>query len=148
MQEDHQHADQMILHASSVAVGERAALIIGASGQGKSTLALQLMAFGAVLVSDDQTQIHPREGALWVRAPTAIFGLIEARGVGLLEVTPCETARVHVIIDMDHTETRRLPELRSRVIAGCEIPCLHKVDSPAFPAAVLQYLKTERREPS
>ncbi|WP_159978251.1 HPr kinase/phosphorylase [Roseobacter cerasinus] len=138
----------MILHASCVAVGERAALIVGASGQGKSTLALQMMALGAALVSDDQTQIDRRQETLWVSAPPAISGLIEARGVGLLEATPIKTARVYAVIDMDHTETRRLPELQTRVIAGIGIPCLHKVDSPAFPAAVLQYLKTGRREPS
>jgi HPr kinase/phosphorylase len=41
--------DDTILHASCVALNGRAVLITGKSGSGKSALALQLMAYGAML---------------------------------------------------------------------------------------------------
>ena len=46
-----------ILNASCVAWQGRGALILGRSGAGKSALALQLMALGADLVSDDRTEL-------------------------------------------------------------------------------------------
>lgn len=135
------------LHASCVAVKGRAALILGASGRGKSALALQLMAFGADLVADDRTLITREGDVLWATAPKALSGMIEARSVGLLNARPITTAKVHVIIDMDVMETDRLPLPHSRVIGGVSCECLHKVDSPYFPAAVLQYLREGRRDP-
>ena len=65
---------QSILHASCVAIQGRAVLIIGASGRGKSGLALQLMAFGAKLVSDDRTEVVLEQGKLIARAPATIGG--------------------------------------------------------------------------
>ena len=43
------------IHASCVAIDGRALLIEGASGDGKSDLALRLIDRGATLVSDDYT---------------------------------------------------------------------------------------------
>ncbi|MFQ5437976.1 MAG: HPr kinase/phosphorylase, partial [Paracoccaceae bacterium] len=45
----------MIVHAGAVAFDRRAVLILGPSGSGKSSLALELMSRGASLVSDDRT---------------------------------------------------------------------------------------------
>ena len=69
----------MIVHASCVALGGRGVLILGGSGAGKSGLALQLMAYGAALVSDDRTILSNRDGALQAAAPDTIRGRIEAR---------------------------------------------------------------------
>jgi len=44
------------IHASCVAVDGKGLLITGASGSGKSALALQLMAFGAHLIADDRVK--------------------------------------------------------------------------------------------
>ena len=74
------------MHATCVAVGPHAALIRGASGRGKSGLALQLLAMGAVLVSDDRTRLWRAGDALMADAPDTIRGRIEARGVGILRV--------------------------------------------------------------
>ena len=63
-----------------------ALLILGASGRGKSALALGLMAAGATLVADDRTHLHARRRRqLVASAPAAIAGLIEARGIGILK---------------------------------------------------------------
>ncbi len=136
------------LHATTVAVEGQAALIVGAAGQGKSTLALQMMALGAALVSDDRTHLTRDGDTLWASAPAPISGLIEARGVGLLNADVVARAQVVLVIDMDRLETDRLPTRHTRIVAGVSLPCLHKVDSNGFPAAVLQYLKAGRRDPS
>lgn len=139
--------DGLILHASCVTVESRAALILGGSGCGKSGLSLQLMALGAALVSDDRTMVKVLDDLLWASAPKALAGLIEARGVGLLCVRHVEAAQVVCAVDLDVTETDRLPERHTLKVAGVALPLLHKVDSPYFPAAVLQYLKAGRRDP-
>lgn len=121
-------------------------LIAGASGSGKSALALQLMAFGAALVSDDRTCIVRRDGHYVASAPAAIAGLIEARGVGVLGATPMAETRLVLAIDMDRTETERLPPRRVFNADGLSLPCLYKIDAPYFPAVILQYLKNGRRD--
>lgn len=132
--------DQTI-HATTVAWQGKGALILGASGRGKSGLALALMALGADLVSDDRTVLTAGPDGLWAAPPPAIAGMIEARGVGLLRAAHLPQARVALCVDLDQTETRRLPDPRHVPFLGCDIPCLHKVDSPYFAAAILQYLK-------
>ena len=67
------------LHATAVAVDGRAALILGASGAGKSSLALQLMALGAVLVADDRTVVQRDGSHIVADVPDTLRGLIEAR---------------------------------------------------------------------
>ena len=129
------------LHASCAAVGARAVLILGSAGAGKSALTLQLMAYGAILVADDQTIVQLRDGWPVARAPDRLRGLIEARGIGVLAADPAAPTRVHLVIDMDHIETDRLPPDRTEVLLGQPLPLLHKTESPDFPAAILQYLK-------
>lgn len=137
----------MRLHASAVAYDGRGVLIQGASGTGKSGLCLQLMALGAVLISDDQTCLERRDAALWASAPDPLNGLIEARGIGLLraDATP---APITLVIDMDRTEPDRLPPLRQIDILDVTLPLLQKTDSAAWPAGILQYLKRGRSAPA
>lgn len=58
-------------------------LLLGASGAGKSDLALRLIDAGATLVSDDRTYLTPAGDQLLAAPPPTIAGRIEARGVGL-----------------------------------------------------------------
>ncbi|MGB7244908.1 MAG: HPr kinase/phosphatase C-terminal domain-containing protein [Sulfitobacter sp.] len=141
-------APNTTLHASCVSYLDTGVLICGASGNGKSSLALQLMAFGAILVADDRTILTAHQGILTAQAPPAIAGLIEARGVGVLQAETLPSVRVSLVIDLDHTETTRLPCLRNASVLGICVPSLHKVESSAFPAAILQYVKAGRRDPS
>ena len=135
-------------HASCVALDGRAALIMGASGQGKSTLALQLMALGAELVADDRTILSLDATAippcLQADAPPPLRGMIEARGVGLLQARAVGPCAVHLVVDLDRTETARLPDMRRIDLLGQALPLVLRVDGPSFPAAILQYLKAGR----
>ena len=138
----------LILHASCVALDRRGVLILGASGRGKSGLALRLMSCGAGLVADDRTCLYLEDGAdgprLVADAPPTLRGLIEARGVGILTADPVGPASVALVVDLDRVEDSRLPPLRSVNLLGQDLPLVHMVDSPAFPAAILQYLKGGR----
>ncbi|MCV2872261.1 HPr kinase/phosphatase C-terminal domain-containing protein [Defluviimonas sp. WL0050] len=134
----------MILHASCVALAGRGVLIFGPSGSGKSGLALQLMALGCDLVADDRTAVATRDGVAVATAPEAIRGKIEARGVGLLRAETLAVARLALAVDLAHLESERLPPLRTHSVLGVELPLLHRIESPHFPAAILQYLKAGR----
>ena len=72
-------------------------------------------------------------------------GQSEARGLGLL-AAPAGPARVAAIVDLDHTEDERLPPLRAERLAGADLPVLHKVEGPHFPAALMLYLQGSRAE--
>ncbi len=134
------------IHASCVAVSGRAVLITGASGTGKSALALNLMALGATLVADDQVDLS-RDGArIIAQAPPAIHGLIEARFVGLLNAKTCAKAQVILAVTLDQVEEERLPPHRSKFFLGCAVPLLHNVGNTHFPAAILQYLRCGRSD--
>ena len=121
-------------------------MIRGASGQGKSTLALTLMAYGAALVADDRTRLW-REGAtLMADAPDTLRGLVEARGIGILNATPTGPARIVAIVDLDRPERDRLPHTRQVDLLGVALPLLNMGGAPHLAAALLQYLKAGRRD--
>jgi len=132
------------LHATCVARDGRAILIRGASGSGKSGLALQLMALGAGLVSDDRTRLWRDGMQVMADAPDTIRGKIEARQVGILTAPPVGPAPVWLIVDMDAVETERLPPLRQAKLLGINIPLARKSQLAHFPAAILTYLSGTR----
>ena len=115
-------------------------LIIGKSGSGKSSFALEMISRGADLVADDRVVLResPDHGILMTAAPN-IAGLIEARSVGLIRLNAVD-ARLALVVDLDETESQRLPETRYRKVLGTPIRYLRKVESPAFPAMVCAVL--------
>lgn len=132
------------IHATCVAIGGRGLLIIGPSGSGKSALALQLLALDAALISDDQTLLTKSTAGLTASAPAPIAGLIEARGIGILSVAHTPSVPVHLVVDMGQVETKRLPDAHVKTVLDVSLPCLHKVDSPYFPSALMLYMKSQR----
>lgn len=141
-------SDLTVLHATCVAYAGAGVLILGASGRGKSRLALQMIALGADLVADDRTTVrvaHVKDRpALIADAPDTLRGLIEARGVGLLRAQAYGPCPLALVVDLDRNETDRLPPMRETVLSGITLPVLHMVDSAAFPAAILQYVRHGR----
>ena len=134
-------APSQIIHATTVALHNRAVLIIGPAGSGKSGLALQLMAFGAALVADDRTLIRVTDGAVWAVAPPGLPPLIESRGIGLLHAPDLAPAtKVSLVVDMGQTETRRLPPLQHYPVMGLTLPLVFRIAAAHFPASVLHYL--------
>lgn len=136
---------EQTLHASCVVLERRGLLILGAAGTGKSALALGLMALGAALVSDDRTHVRRRGDRVYARAPEAIAGLIEARGLGILRAEAVAEVRVSAVMELDRRDLERLPPPRTIALLGCEVPLLHGQLSPYLPAALLQYFKGGRQ---
>ena len=138
--------DPDIIHASAVALGPAGLLIMGASGSGKSSLALELMARGAKLVADDQVVVSARDEGLHMAPHSRLAGGIEARGVGILEV-PFAPAFARWVVTLDEVETARFPEAHQTVIAGIPLPLLKKVESPMFPSILIALLSGGRSAP-
>ncbi len=116
-------------------------MILGASGSGKSGLALQLMAFGAGLVADDRTDLSRKGDTLLASCPETILGKIEARGLGILKAGHAPSCPVAAAVSLDEVETERLPTKRSMTLLGIDVPVFHKIATEHFAAALLQYLK-------
>lgn len=114
-----------MLHVTCVARDGRAILIGGRSGSGKSDLALRLMDRGAMLVSDDYTLVRRIGGRLLASAPANIHGMMEVRGVGVLEYETVTDVQVCLFVSLDG-EVERLPaEHSSLTVAGVAVPLVH-----------------------
>jgi len=106
------------IHASAVAVAGRGLLITGASGTGKTTLALEMIAFGATLVGDDRIRIQARGDQLMLSAAPSLAGLAEVRGFGLARFEASPPVPLALIADLDQSEPERLPPVRSQTLSG------------------------------
>jgi RNase adaptor protein for sRNA GlmZ degradation len=119
------------VHATCIALdgpgGPRGVLLRGPSGAGKSDLALRMIDQGARLVADDQCELHRRDGPaggrLMARAPAAIAGEMEVRGLGIVGVPILAEAPVALLVDLVAPEAvERLPDEESEVIGGLAVP--------------------------
>jgi serine kinase of HPr protein (carbohydrate metabolism regulator) len=142
--DDSAFATTTLLHASCVALQGRGLLILGASGSGKSSLSLQLMAYGCALVADDAVAVSRDNGLLVADCPPSIRGRIEARGLGLLAAEPAGAVRLAAVVDLDRIETQRLPPERTLTLLGVAVPLILNSPRLLFAPALLQYLKGSR----
>ncbi|MCA3186099.1 MAG: serine kinase [Rhodobacter sp.] len=132
------------LHASCVALEGRGLLILGPSGSGKSSLALQMIGLGAALVADDQVDVTCAGDALVAAAPPALAGLIEARGVGLLRAGTVACVPLHLAVDLGQPASPRLPDQDAIVLLERRIALVKGPLSTHLPAALLLYLRGGR----
>jgi HPr kinase/phosphorylase len=99
------------------------------------------MAFGCVLVADDQVQLSIVNDGLVAQSPQTTAGLIEGRGVGILNAAYKAKADVSLVVNLDQVETDRLPQRTFITLLGSDLPLIYGVDGPHFAAAILQTLK-------
>lgn len=138
----------LLLHATTVAYGGRALLIRGASGTGKSALALSLIALGATLVSDDGTWLRSGPNGPIAQPPTdAVAGLIEARHMGILRVPPGGAHPLAAVVDLDRNETERLPPPCHVRVMGHRVPLYWRVAAAHFVPALLLILAHPQSDP-
>ena len=98
----------MRMHASCAARqtsnGDDAVLLLGPAGAGKSDLLLRLIDRGFILVADDQVLV---ENGI-ARAPEALAGLLEVRGLGIFRLPCLPQARLRLVIQHG-MQPERLP---------------------------------------
>ena len=82
-----QLAPETRLHGVLVDVSGIGILITGESGIGKSETALELIKRGHRLVTDDAVDIKEIDGQLIGRSPKITMGMLEVRGIGIIDVT-------------------------------------------------------------
>ena len=116
------------VHGTSVAIGGQGVLIRGPSGAGKSDLALRLIDRGAVLLSDDYTQVSREGEAVICAAPEHIAGLIEVRGLGIVPLAHIPRAPLALIVILlgndEPTPERHPSPLPTHRLCGQELPFL------------------------
>lgn len=122
------------IHATCVVIKGHGVLLRGNPGSGKSDLALRLIDEGAGLVADDYTELSAEDGQLFARAPDSIQGLLEVRGVGIVQIGCVPHVPVAAIFDLVAlADIERLPEPQSETLEGVSVAryCLHGFDASA-----------------
>jgi HPr kinase/phosphorylase len=106
------------IHGSCVARDGAGVLIVGASGAGKSDLTLRLLGRGFTLVADDQVDIADGRA----RAPDALAGLLEVRGIGVVRLPYTSDIKLNVVIALtDQPERLPMPERHPQL----DLPVVH-----------------------
>jgi HPr kinase/phosphorylase len=120
------------LHASAVQLAGKGVLILGGSGSGKSSLALELMREAlrggcqASLIADDRVNLFLINDGLFASPPSALAGLIEVRGSGIHRTGYAASARLHLAVELvgDSQAVRMSPEAPKLIAHGAALPCL------------------------
>lgn len=128
------------IHAGCISYKNKGILILGDSGTGKSDLALRMiMDKGAELVSDDRTDIENIDGRLFASAPQNLAGLMEVRGVGILNFPFKKKTQINLLVQLvkNPQEIERLPEKENSTLENVILP---QIKLYAFESSVLNKL--------
>lgn len=83
---DEKLAPSQYYHGVLLSIFGKGVLIRGESGIGKSEIALELILRGHQLVADDRVDCYQVHNEIVGRAPDVLEGLLEIRGVGVIDV--------------------------------------------------------------
>jgi serine kinase of HPr protein (carbohydrate metabolism regulator) len=119
--------------ATCVAIGGRGVLIEGASGTGKSALALAMIDRGAMLVGDDGVLLAAIDSRLIAYPHPHTRGLLEIRNLGLLTFPTIEMVEIALVIKLDPAAPRFIEGAGQVERAGLAIPALALWPDPASP---------------
>ena len=127
------------IYATAVFYQDSGILIRGPSGSGKSDLAIRLIEDGANLIADDYVRIDTAGNKILLSPPKNIAGLIEVRGIGIINMESIKDVPLRVIFDLKPTSSiNRMPENLTEIIEGISIPV---VEISAFECSVLSKIK-------
>jgi len=85
-------------------------------------LALRLIDRGAVLIADDQVELVQRRGRVHACALAIIYGKLEVRGIGIVDVDAA-AAPISLVVDIER-EPERLPEPTAITIEDVRLPLI------------------------
>lgn len=117
-------ADALNLHASALVIGEAGVMIRGASGAGKTRLALALVREArrdggfARIVADDRTLVRPHGDRVTARPHPRLAGRVERRGLGVGTAEHEPACVLRLVVDLVDGWPDRMPEPAAR---RCEI---------------------------
>lgn len=114
---------ETLANITAVAIGNRAVLIEGEPGSGKSSLALALIDRGAILIGDDAITFELRNGHPLASPPPNTAGLLEIRNVGIIEL-PITSAPLALVLQLTDTAPRFPLDKRHRYLCNAAIPLL------------------------
>ncbi len=111
------------VHGTTVAVAGAGVLLQGASGSGKSDLALRLIDGGAILIADDRTILSRQGDQVVAQPPEPLRGILEVRGIGLIRVPTLVSIQLRLAVDLDMPPDR-LPAAIFSTLSGVDIPLI------------------------
>lgn len=117
------------LHGTAVALAGAGVLLRGASGAGKSDMALRLLAEGWQVIADDRVLLSRQGTELRAMAPANLAGLLEVRGIGVIRLDDAqrlESAPLRLVVDLVPTRegVARMPEPEFFRHAGIGMPLI------------------------
>lgn len=83
---DEKLAPEDTVSGTLMSIYGKGVLITGESGMGKSETALELIRDKQVLISDDRVDVAHIHNKIWGHSPAIIKGLLEIRGIGIIDV--------------------------------------------------------------
>ncbi|MHC2299776.1 hypothetical protein ACVJBD_003982 [Rhizobium mongolense] len=134
------------INATAIVVNKTGLLFVGPSGWGKSMLAFtciteaKRMGLPASLVADDQVFLSKRDGQMIAERPSAISGLIELRGTGIVKCESVPLAPMHyAVLPGSPSGENRLPPDNdvAQFAEGFSLPALRLLPNAPVPLAIL-----------
>lgn len=125
-------SETLNIYATAVALGGAGVLLRGPSGAGKSDLALRLIDAGGLLIADDRVDLTVTEGKLLASPPASIAGLLEVRGLGILQFPWTARTPIALVVDLARPEAiERLPSPTTTLLLSVRLPSMRLDPWPA-----------------
>ncbi len=128
------------VHGTALVIDGFGVMLRGASGSGKSLLALELIAQAQnnnrqiKLLADDRINIIIKDNQIFMQTPPALAGKIELYGHGIISRPYIKSAKLNLIVDFVEN-IERMPEQKQFIasfenieIARCPIPIRNQTD--------------------
>lgn len=93
-------------HGTAVQINGKGILLRGASGSGKSSIAMRLLDncilnnTSGFLIADDRVYLKSHNNVLYVSCPDNLHGLIEIRGLGIVTLNYLKEAKLDLVVDL------------------------------------------------
>lgn len=138
------------IHATALVLDGQGVIVLGRSGSGKTSLALELLwrchmnNITCSLVADDRVNVESQNGRLIASVPDTLAGLVEVRGSGIHSIAFQNSSTLHLAVRLvEPKEVQRVaPEGEFSVALGLNLPTLFLPQNKpcASARAILSYL--------